>query len=194
MKKLFFTLLISIGLFFVSNAQLGVRAGLNLASFTTKAGGLSINSDSKIGFHVGVTNDLKFTDNLTFRPGLLYSAKGGKFSIDVLGQTESIEASYSYVEIPLSFIYNFTKEESGFFAEAGPYVGFLLSAKSEDEDIKEDFNSLDFGLNIGLGYDLGNIVIGANYGLGLANIAKTEDGDDVTATNKNISAYAIYQF
>jgi len=55
-------------------------------------------------------------------------------------------------------------------------------------------NSLDFGLNIGLGYDLGNIVVGANYGLGLANIAKTEDGDDVTAKNKNISAYAVYQF
>ncbi len=194
MKKLLLTLLISFGLFYVSNAQFGVRAGLNFASFSTESGGVSLNSDPKIGFHFGLTNDFKLTDNLTFRPGLLYSAKGGKLSLDFLGQTEEIEASYNYLDIPLSFIYNFTKEDSGFFAEAGPYVGFLLSAKSEDEDIKDEFNSLDFGLNIGLGYDLGNIVVGANYGFGLANIAKTEDGDDATAKNKNISIYAMYQF
>lgn len=194
MKKLYFTLLVFLGLIQFSNAQLGVRAGLNLSSFSTESSGLSISSDTKVGFHFGLTNDFKLTDNITFRPGLLYSAKGGSLTVEFGGQSETVTASYSYLDVPLSFVYNFSTEEKGFFLEAGPYVGVLLSAKSEDEDIKDSFNTLDFGLNVGLGYDLGNIVVGANYGLGLANIAKTEDGDDTTAKNKNISIYAIYQF
>ena len=102
--------------------------------------------------------------------------------------------SYFLWNIPLSFIYNFSTEDSGFFAEVGPYVGLLLAAKSDGEDVKDSFNSLDFGLNLGLGYDLGTFIVGANYGLGLANTAKTEDGDDTKSKNTNISVYGIYQF
>jgi hypothetical protein len=197
MKKLYFALfMISFIMIGVNvDGQIGVRAGLNIASYSVSGDGATINSDPQIGFHFGIVNDFKLTDNITFRPGLLYSGKGGKISFDLFGVSESVSSTYNYLEIPLSFVYNFKGEEQGFFAEAGPYLGFLLSAKSEDEDIKESFNSLDFGLNLGLGYDLGSFIIGANYSLGLANIAKTEDGDDdVTAKNKNITIYGVYQF
>jgi hypothetical protein len=119
MKKLFFTLLVVCGFIYVSNAQLGVRAGLNFSSYSVKGGGVSLNSDSQVGFHFGLTNDFKLTDNITFRPGLLYSGKGGK--LDFLG--ESISTKLSYLDIPLSFVYNFSGSDSGFFAEVGPYVG-----------------------------------------------------------------------
>ncbi|HMT53790.1 MAG TPA: porin family protein [Saprospiraceae bacterium] len=190
MKKLFFTLLVVCGFIYVSNAQLGVRAGLNFSSYSVKGGGVSLNSDSQVGFHFGLTNDFKLTDNITFRPGLLYSGKGGK--LDFLG--ESISTKLSYLDIPLSFVYNFSGSDSGFFAEVGPYVSMLLAAKSGDEDVKDNTKSLDLGLNVGLGYDLGAFIVGANYGLGLANIAKNEDGDDSTTKNTNISVYGIYQF
>lgn len=190
MKKLFFTLTFVFTLFVISNAQLGVRAGLNISSYSFKASGTTVSADSKVGFHFGIVNDFKLTDKITFRPGLLYSGMGGKFTV----LDESITSNLNYLNIPLSFVYNFTTDDKGFFAELGPYVGFLLSAKSGDEDIKDSYNSLDFGLNIGLGYDLGSFIVGANYGLGLANIAKTEDGDDTKANNTNIAIYGIYQF
>lgn len=186
MKKLFFTLTFVFTLFVISNAQLGVRAGLNISSYSIKTSGVTLSVDSKIGAHFGIVNDFKLTDNITFRPGLLYSGMGGKF--------ESSTSSINYLNIPLSFVYNFTTDEKGFFAELGPYVGFLLSAKEGDTDTKDRFNSLDFGVNVGLGYDLGSFIVGANYGLGLANIAKTEDGDDTKANNTNIAIYGIYQF
>ena len=69
-----------------------------------------------------------------------------------------------------------------------------MAAKSEDDDIKDEFNSLDFGLNIGLGYDLGNFIVGANYGIGLVNVSKEVVGFDATAKNNNFSIYGIYQF
>lgn len=189
-KRSIFTLLVVLATLFSVNAQIGVRAGLNLSSITSKQGGESFTSDGKIGFQIGVTNDFKLSDNLVFRPGLLYSAKGGSVEIPILG---SISTTYSYLDIPLSFIYNFSTEDTGFFAELGPYVGFLLAASAEGTDVKEGLESLDFGVNVGIGYDLGKIIVGANYGLGLANIAKTEE-EDASANNRNISVYGIYQF
>jgi hypothetical protein len=187
-KKSFLTVASFFVLTFALKAQIGVRAGLNLSSTKVEFAGLNVDTDSKVGFHLGVVNDFKFTDNLTFRPGVLFSIKGGK--------AEDESTNYSYVEVPLSLIYNFTGSESGFFAEAGPYLGLLLAAKSGDVDVKEGLNTLDFGLNIGLGYDLGTFIVGANYGLGLANIVKTEEDVDldVTAKNNNIAIYGIYQF
>lgn len=194
MKSIFSTLFFAFFLCLFANAQLGVRAGVNFSSYSSKTDGATLNTDSKVGFHFGITNDFKLNDNLTFRPGLLYSAKGGTLKLDLLGISEDLSASFNYLDIPLSFVYNVSKEEKGFFIEAGPYIGLLLSAKSEGEDIKDSLKPLDFGLNIGLGYDLGNFLLGANYGFGLANIAETEDGEDVSSANKNISIYGIYQF
>ncbi|MEZ4910125.1 MAG: porin family protein [Saprospiraceae bacterium] len=194
MNKIYFIL----GLFLFCNinvnAQLGVRAGLNFASVSAENGGVTLNSDSKLGFHFGLVNDFKLSDNLTFRPGILYSVKGSKLTLDIFGVNETITDEYTYLDVPLHFVYNFTGEEKGFFAEAGPYLAFLLSAKSQDEDVKDLLKSLDFGLNFGLGYDLGNFIIGANYSFGLSNIADGEDSEDVNVKNKNIAVYGVYQF
>lgn len=186
-KRFLQIVLILVSTSYFSVAQLGVRAGLNFSSMKFEVIGLNADTDSKVGVHFGLVNDLPLSDAITFRPGVLYSLKGGKSDEETI--------STSYIEVPLSFIYKFTKEDVGFFGELGPYLGLLMSAKNEsDGDIKEGFESLDYGLNFGLGYDLGTFIVGANYGLGLANIAKTEDGDDTTAKNANVSVYGIYQF
>ena len=52
----------------------------------------------------------------------------------------------------------------GFSLEAGPQIGFLMSAKmkaesggdSEEIDVKDDLKSIDFGINFGAGYKLEN--------------------------------------
>lgn len=194
MKNLFLTLTFFVCLAITAGAQVGVRAGLNLASYSSSQDGVTLSSDSKVGVHFGITNDFKLSDKVTFRPGLLYSAKGGVLNLDFGGISEKSSSTFTYLDIPLSFVYNFTGEDKGFFVEVGPNVGFLLAAKSEGEDVKESLKSLDFGLNIGLGYDLGQFIVGANYGFGLANIAELADGEDGKLTNKNIAIYALYQF
>ena len=43
-------------------------------------------------------------------------------------------------------------------------------------DVKEFVNSTDFGINVGIGYQLeGGLGFGAGYGLGLANLNKEGD-------------------
>jgi hypothetical protein len=82
------------------------------------------------------------------------------------------------LNIPLLLQYN----ASGFIAETGPQIGFLMSAKAkaddDDVDVKDFFESTNLSWAVGLGYQLpGGIGINARYNLGLSNIAKTEDDD-----------------
>jgi hypothetical protein len=86
-----------------------------------------------------------------------------------------------------------------FSLEAGPQIGFLTSAKvngtsggtTVDVDAKRFFNSTDFGINFGAGYDFTKkISAGIRYNLGLSNIGSNEfvsDGDKITNSVFSIS-------
>jgi hypothetical protein len=184
-KRLGFSLIMVLMAYGIQ-AQFTIQAGMNAASWRASIEGLTIETDSRVGFHIGGTYSTPVSDKFMFKPGLLYSQKGAKFGgfLD-----ESLDIVQTYVEIPLTFVYQ-SNPEKGFFAEGGPYIGFLLSAESEGEDIKEAYNSTDFGLNLGLGYDFGKILIGLRGGLGITNIAK-DDGDlqGGTVTNSNGQLY-----
>ena len=98
------------------------------------------------------------------------------------------------------------------FFHAGPYAAIGIAGKSKAEskvlgvtgtsesDIKfsndDPFTSeqddaaydklkrFDFGLNIGGGFDLGKLIIKANYGFGLTKINSTQSNNSVDDKNK----------
>jgi hypothetical protein len=189
MKKIILSFILLFGLFTISNAQLGIRAGLNMAN-VSYSGEDEIETSNLIGFHFGVVNTFNVAEKIDFRPGLLYSGKGYSIDFDFGGVSESLDFKLTYLEVPLDFVYNASGVD-GLKINAGPYLGLLLAAKADGEDVKDDVESLDFGLNLGLGYRFGNISIGAQYGLGLANLQKESNGDE-TVKNTNISIYGIY--
>ena len=97
-------------------------------------------------------------------------------AIDLFFYTNTV--ALSYLNIPLMGKYYVTK---GFSIEAGPQIGFLLAAKNEKTDVKDSFNTFDFGVNFGLGYKLENgINFGARYNLGLSDINNLD-----ISSNKN---------
>jgi len=169
-------------------SQLGIRGGLNVANTTIKSLGLSISPESKIGFHIGATYDIAVNEDLTLRPAVLYSTKGFKFTA-----FEDFTTSSNYLEVPINIVYNIGDGANGLFLQGGPYLGFLLSANSEGEEISDELKSADFGANLGLGYNLNaNFSAGVDYSLGLANILNgVEEGE--TMTNKNFSVYILYR-
>ena len=59
---------------------LGVRAGLNLSSYSISAGGASISTDSRASFHVAVTDQILLSSKLPFylETGLAFSSRGGQ--------------------------------------------------------------------------------------------------------------------
>ncbi len=182
--------------------QFGAKAGVNIAN---GAGDVE-DADSKIGLHIGAFAEFMFSEKFAFQPELLYSMQGYKYeeSETFNGETFTAEdkVKLDYINIPLIFKYYVTE---GLAIEAGPQVGFLVSAKSDYEasgggqsesaeiDIKDGYKSLDYGINGGLSYTLDmGVMFGARYYYGLADIDDTSD--DFDEKNSVIQISVGYKF
>ncbi|WP_298115463.1 porin family protein [Flavobacterium sp.] len=169
MKKIILSL-VAIAAFGVANAQedmkFGAKAGINMSNFTGDA-----DTDSKIGFQVGAFAEFKVSEKFAVQPEILFSALGAK--------DDSDNYNSNYILVPVMAKYYVAE---GFSLEAGPQIGFLMSAKYGDTDIKDAYKSTDFALNLGAGYDVAeNINIGLRYSLGLSNVS--DIGGDVKTSN-----------
>lgn len=186
MKKLLLAVLVCVAFVTVSNAQVAVRAGVNFANLSSEQNGTSVDLSSNIGLQLGLTYEMAVGETLAFRPGVLFSMKGAKIEVS----DNDIKTKLNYLEIPLDLVY-----KAGMLdIHAGPYLGFLMSAKNEDDDIKDGTESLDFGLNVGGQYNINAMLgVGVNYGLGLANLIK-DAPDNTSSKNRNLSVYLTYAF
>jgi len=209
MKKLM--LLAAVAVFGLTSVKaqevhFGAKAGVNFASL----GGDIEDQDGLTSFHVGVVAEIKFSEQFSFQPELLYSAQGSKeeYSESFAGETVDFEEKLKldYINIPLMAKYYVSEN---FAIEAGPQVGFLISAnaesegtyngesESDDEDVKDFFKGIDFGLGAGVSYKLdGGLFFGARYNLGLANISDNgeDDNDDFKIQNNVIQVSVGYFF
>ncbi|GAL64444.1 outer membrane beta-barrel protein [Algibacter lectus] len=67
----------------------------------------------------------------------------------------------------------------GLSLEAGPQVGFLVSAKQDDVNLKDSYKGLDLGVNFGLGYKLDNgLNFSARYNVGLSDVNDVDSFND----------------
>lgn len=158
-----------------AQVKFGGKLGLNLAGLS---GDDADDSKSKIGFNIGALAEIPVAQSFAFKPELVFSTQGAKSD-----DNDDSKLNLSYLNVPLLGKYNTT---SGFFAETGPQIGFLLGAKAKDDqndaDVKEFYKSTDFAWAFGIGYEMAESGFGVNlrYNLGLSNIP---DFDDVSQKN-----------
>ena len=203
MKKIILTVA-AVFAFGFANAQetkFGVKGGLNVANLT---GDEDEDNSSKVGFHVGGFVEIKVSDKFSVQPELLFSTQGTKLEESGTNYSYESNLNLSYLNIPVMAKYYVAE---GFSLEAGPQIGFLTTAKSDftatesgitvsgDEDVKDEFESVDFGVNFGAGYDFTeNLSVGLRYNLGLSNVYKTEAGNDFKNSNNVFSVSLGYKF
>lgn len=182
----------------------GIKGGLNLSSMTTDG-----NNDKnlKAGFHVGVFDKIPVSESFSVQPELLYSVKGMKINYDGLAKGDT-KFNLNYIDLPVKLVFNLADDFDFHF---GPYVGYLVNAKmktdaevldfydinSEDDINRKNFHALDYGLVGGLGFDLKPLIIGFDYNLGLATVAKDDEKSyDLVGDAKNtvIQVYVEMKF
>jgi|RhiMethySRZTD1v2_1073278.scaffolds.fasta_scaffold18735_8 hypothetical protein len=179
---------------FSQDIRFGIQAGTAIASQKAKQSGISITSDGKVGFTVGVTSDISIAESFTFQPSLNFTQKGSKFNVS--DGSESMESSQTlnYIELPLNFLYHAPAGKGKFFAGLGPVVNYGISGKAKvkmggesmSEDInfgsnedEDDYKPFEFSGNILAGYEFSNgVFVAANYNAGLSNIAVGGDSDN----------------
>ncbi len=179
MKKSFLTLLGLVAISTTAVAQqevkFGPKAGVNISNLS----GMD-DSEMRIGFHVGAVAEIKFNEKFSLQPELLYSTQGAKST--VLGV--ETKANNDYINVPIMAKYYIVE---GFSAELGPYVGFLMKSevKAGDNtmDSKDFYKSVDFGLGVGLAYDMPmGFFVGARLNVGLSKV-----NEDISTGNGNVT-------
>lgn len=146
----------------------------------------------KVGFHIGGLAELKLSEKFALQPELLFSSQGFKSNYyDLDDRKVDYNVNLSYVNIPI--MAKFFPIE-GLSIEAGPQVGFLVSAKNElndynnedlepgesEIDTKDLYKSLDFGINIGASYEMeSGLFFSARYNLGLSKVDDEDFYGDV---------------
>jgi len=167
MKKLLLSAVIAVFAMSNLNAQevkFGAKAGVNFASLS---GDDVEGFDGRTSFHVGAVAEIGISEKFAVQPELVYSSQGASVGDSNL--------KMDYINLPI--LAKFFVAE-GFSIEAGPQVGFLISADAEGEDVKDSFKSTDFSGALGLGYKLDSgLNFAARYNLGLGNIVDAEGGD-----------------
>ena len=190
MRNLILTTAIILGLVMTTkgqNVQFGIKGGLNLANLSGDTFGL----DSRTSLHFGALVEIPMSKVFSIQPEIMYSAQGAKSDNDLL--------KLDYLNI-LGMAKYYAADGVSF--EAGPQIGFLLSATSEidDEgDIKDELNEFDFGINFGVGYKMETgLNLGLRYNLGLANVYNNITDfffdDDFKAQNGVFQFYIGYMF
>ncbi|WP_264566872.1 porin family protein [Flavobacterium sp. N3904] len=209
MKKQILTL-ITILIIAVGNAQeakFGVKAGLNIA---TLSGDRYPDSQILPGFVIGGFAAVKLSEKFIFQPELLFSFQGTAYRNyydqgynDYYSQENM---NLNYLLIPLMAKCYVAKK---FSLEFGPQFGFLLAARTNSfnyttigdgaydtnsVNIKDQFKTFDFGLNVGAGYDFTDKWgINLRYNFGLNNIAQNEN-TNYTSNNQVLSVTGSYKF
>ncbi|MFB6457394.1 porin family protein [Chitinophaga sp. Hz27] len=189
--------------------DLGVRAGLSIPKLS--AGGSSTNPlnegySSRLGPDFAVLAEFHFSKLFSIQPMIEYSAQGGQkngfqafptpaavVAMLPAGQAPTYlyadfksTAKINYLMVPVlaKFGWNLGKSPLRLYVDAGPFVGFLLSAKQEvrgtsqwyldpgktqpvpnvpaqnmdaNQDIKDQLNKANVGIsgNVGLAYQFG---------------------------------------
>jgi hypothetical protein len=145
----------------------GVRAGMTMANNKwTDDDGLE-HAVYRPTF--GVFADINLTDMIALQPEINYVSTGEWWDDD-----GKVVEKFDYVHVPLLLKARLMKEGKVVpFLLAGPYVGFLLSAKEGGEDVKQFFKSTDFGADFGGGVEFAvgkmKVLVDVRYLLGLAN-------------------------
>jgi hypothetical protein len=141
---------------------------------------------------IGGVATIPFGDVVQLRTGAIYNQKGATLDLGT-----DVTLAFDYLEVPVDFA--FMLGDGGFALSAGPYFAFLMSAKMKDdgesEDIMEDSNAMDIGLNFGASFTIAeSMIIDARYGMGLTNMADTDYEEDDIWLNGCFSISFAYMF
>ncbi|GEP95853.1 porin family protein [Chitinophaga cymbidii] len=162
--------------------QYGPKAGVNFSVWTGEG---SQGAKFKTGFYAGGFVAVPVSKYFIIRPELMYSEEG----------TDHIAMKYEdkYIRLPLLAQY---RHPSGFFLEAGPQLGWLLSTWAYQKNGEPDINAkdvrsqLETHLAFGFGWQLkAGIGFNLRYNAGISGLG---DGTGLKSANIGIGAYYAF--
>lgn len=167
------------------NIEFGFNVGYNSTSVSD--GDAVRDPDYNRSFNFGASVDYYFSDRWSIKAKLIYDKKGWDNTSMLVDDFYVItDIDTDYITIPVMANWHFGRKRN-WYLNFGPYIGFLTNAKDTklNLDLKDDFNTTDAGLAIGIGVkipvgDKVKIFIEYDYQGGFSDVFKQNDYDAVT--------------
>ncbi|HEX6227653.1 MAG TPA: porin family protein [Chryseolinea sp.] len=169
-------------------ARAGIKGGLNASNIITDEVN---NKDARYGFHAGVYGQLFVNEGFAIQPELNYSTKGNKVITDFGIIDQETKLNLSYLDVPVLAVFKLGNAAE---IHAGAYWAYLVGANIDtDGDLGDDFRQLDrdnfdnwdYGLVGGVGFNFGDVQVGARYNYGLNEIARSEGAKRILGGARN---------
>lgn len=196
--------LLSIYTLSAQNVRFGLKGGLNISTLTVRGINLKGDLSYKPGFHLGALINSTISKEFSIQTEFLFSNQGYNYDEG----TYEMVGNINYFAIPVMVMYFPTKK---FNFQAGPQVSFLMSHKAEismkgDEfdpldpgfsknttvDLKDSTQSVELGMNVGLGYKINdNVFFSGRYNFGITTVNKKESGSKASGEEDRNS---VFQF
>lgn len=203
LSLVFFTFLAGISTTFAQSSNpgpnFGIKGGLNLSQLYVDQPNVE-DENMKVGIHFGVFGKIPINSFVAVQPEVLYTNMGSKVSYggsdfeSIFGiESGEIRFNLNYIQVPIALAVNLGPLN----VHAGPYVSYLLSAnvnnwkssESSPTEVREldtdDFNRIDFGLVVGVGFDIKSVNVGARYNYGLRQVGNDGLAGNLTDNSKN---------
>ncbi len=131
------------------DVEFGVGLGVNFSTITNS----DLDANTGTGLNVAFSGDYYFSDRWSIKAKLMYDQKGWNDAYYSNGIDEyRTDVNLNYLTIPVMANWHFGKNRQ-WYLNFGPYASFLTGAKETEggDDVKDSFNTTDFGLELGIG-------------------------------------------
>lgn len=176
-KKLNYTFLIAFFSLLQMQAQdvkYGVLAGGNYVTLSDGVLKELRIQDGDFTYHVGGVLEYELSKTISLRPKLVLSRQGDldetNFDPSRISSRQ-LDYSLTYINIPLQLKF-FSKP----YIVAGPQVGILVGTGKGEADFGDLDNSFDYGLNVGIGYDVNDFFIELSFYQGFQTLITLPNG------------------
>jgi opacity protein-like surface antigen len=194
MKKVLFSLGLLVSVSAAAQAQgvtFGIRGGISAATLSgddDKFGNKQSTYNYGLAGLGGVTANFAISDMFSVQPELLYNLKGTQIN------EGHDRLDLHYIDLPILLKVN----AEGPYFEAGPQVGYLISAKlggdTKTRIETKSLQGLSLGYVAGVGYQLtSGLSLGVRFNGGISSVGKDDDRYD-QQRNQVFSFVAGYEF
>lgn len=178
--------------------NLGAKGGVDFATQRISGGtGSGPGPTQRIGFVAGVFETLPLISWIDVQAEGLYTVRGSKVTFGSLTTTEEID----YLDVPVLARVKTGVGKWKLYGAGGPSTAFKLRARTrtsfsgstQEIDIGNQVETIDFGVSMGGGVERGRLVIDARYTLGISDIDKDKT-DATKTTNRTVVVTVGYRF
>ena len=153
---------------FTLQPKVGIDFGSLSGSWTRRD-----NADRKtrVGLIAGFEGEYYANEWLGIAAGINYAQQGWKFKYNGNSETQKLD----FINIPVTADFYVAK---GLALKTGVQFGFLTTAKLGDLKNKDEFNSFNFAIPVGISYEYADFVLDLRYNIALSAINKNSSSDN----------------